>query len=221
MLFDLNAEERERQAPDLAQARSQYALLAHRYDRATRIVEPVRRQAVARLELVEGQTVIDVGCGTGANLARLLDRIGSTGRVVGIDPSPSMLDQARARARADGWTNIELLRRPAAEAALTAPADAALFSFTHDVLRVPAALDNVLRQVRPGGRVVAAGPKWASGWGAHLNALTWATSRRYVTTFEGFWAPWDLLAERVEHLQLETMLFGAAFVARGTVRAPP
>jgi SAM-dependent methyltransferase len=201
--------------PDLARARRQYRRRANRYDRATRLLEPVRRHAVARLELQIGQTVVDVGCGTGTNFARVLGEIGPTGCVVGIEPSAAMLDLAVDRVLCNGWTNVELVHASASKAVLTAPADAALFSFTHDVLRASAAIDNILAQARAGVRVVAAGAKWTSRWAVPFNVATWAASRRYVTTFEGFGAPWDKLVCRLERPQVETMWFGAAFVARG------
>jgi len=55
-----------------------------------------------------------------------------------------------------------LICSPVEAAAFNEQADAALFHFTHDILRMPAAMDNVLRHLKPGARVVAAGLKWAA-----------------------------------------------------------
>lgn len=52
-----------------------------------------------------GQRVLDVGCGTGA-LARAASRVvGSTGRVVGLDPNPGMLEVARRSPETVEWIN--------------------------------------------------------------------------------------------------------------------
>jgi ubiquinone/menaquinone biosynthesis C-methylase UbiE len=55
-----------------------------------------------------GQTVLDIGCGTGATLQALRDAIGSDGRVVGVDYSPRMIARARNRVRHHGWTSVKI-----------------------------------------------------------------------------------------------------------------
>jgi demethylmenaquinone methyltransferase/2-methoxy-6-polyprenyl-1,4-benzoquinol methylase len=61
--------------------------------------------------------------------------MGATRRVVGVDPSPEMLAQARKRIALHGWSNVAVLEETAEAAPLQGQADAALFHFTHDVLR--------------------------------------------------------------------------------------
>ncbi len=56
-----------------------------------------RLRGIAALDLRPGARVLDVGCGTGLNLAPLLGRVGPAGRVVGVDRSDKMLAQTRAR----------------------------------------------------------------------------------------------------------------------------
>ncbi len=55
-----------------------------------------RLRGIAALHLSPGARVLDVGCGTGLNLAPVLSRIGPAGRVLGVDRSDAMLAQARA-----------------------------------------------------------------------------------------------------------------------------
>jgi hypothetical protein len=93
--------------------------------------------------------------------------------------------------------------------------DAALFVLTHDLTRSRPALRNVVDVLRPGGRVVAAGTKWAPRWLAPLNLYLWLKARRYVITFEGFDQPGTLMAELVPELQLDPVLAGAAYLAWG------
>jgi len=47
--------------------------------------------------------VLDLGCGTGLNHPLLVDAVGVTGAVVGLDHSPHLPDQAQRRARRHGW----------------------------------------------------------------------------------------------------------------------
>ena len=53
--------------------------------------------------------MIDVGRGTGLCLPDLLNKVGFTGHIVGIDQSPAMLSLARERAAAEGWGNLSHL----------------------------------------------------------------------------------------------------------------
>lgn len=71
------------------------------------------------LGLRPGEQVVDVGCGTGLSFPLLRERVGAAGTIVGIDRSARMLEQARRRAAAAGWTNVILVR---ADAVLMDPA---------------------------------------------------------------------------------------------------
>src|SRR5215467_13151484 len=60
-------------------------------------LDAFRREAVQRLELKRGDLVVDIGCGTGLNFALLQEAIGETGRIIGVDLTDAMLEQARRR----------------------------------------------------------------------------------------------------------------------------
>ena len=213
--------------PDRLEARRRYDRLAADFDcclgvrssRLVRMVEGLRKRAVARLELRPGQTVIDVGCGTGDSFARLVSAVGARGCVVGVDQSGGMLERAARRISAQGWTNVQLLEAAVQEARLP-DADAALFFFTHDLLRSPVALDHVIGALRPGGHVVAAGAKRPSHWLARIAVPTRRIMRRYTTTDDGIDEPWDLLAERLLETTCETLVLGTLYVATGRRPAP-
>lgn len=68
-----------------------------------------RRMVVEALELRPGDTVIEVGCGTGLNFDLLQKAVGPDGKIIGIDISEGMIDRARALVRAKGWQNVELI----------------------------------------------------------------------------------------------------------------
>src|SRR5439155_15703842 len=152
-------------APDSAAAATKYRALAGDYDRraALRISASARRRAVKRLELRPGGRVLDVACGTGLNFDAIQEAIGSSGQLVGVDLSAEMLAWAHERVRERGWENVRLLRSTIEDARLDGPFDAALFSFTHDVLRSPRAVGNVISHLRRGGRVAAAGVRSIRG----------------------------------------------------------
>jgi demethylmenaquinone methyltransferase/2-methoxy-6-polyprenyl-1,4-benzoquinol methylase len=183
-------------------------------------VANVRPEAVGLLRLGAGDVVVEAGCGTGRNFALILERIGPAGRIVGIDQSPEMLAEATRKLAANHWTNVELVQSPAQAAEIEGAADAILFYATHDILRSRDAIVRVLSAARPGARVVAAGTKWAPPWNVPVNVYLWLTSRRYITTFDGYGQPWSLLAEAVPDLVVDETRFGAIFIAHGTVPSP-
>ncbi len=204
--------------PDSARALEQYRETAAHYDRHMWFARATHREAVRRLELARGQVVLDVACGTGLNFKSIEERIGPEGRLIGLDLSPEMLALARERVETAEWKNVTLIESAAQDAVLPAVPDALLFSFAHDVLRSPAALDNLLGRARSGACVVSAGGKWPSRWAVPVHAYVRFLAPRYVTTLEGFDRPWTLLAERVRDLKVEQRSLGAAYVAWG--RAP-
>lgn len=203
--------------PTPGRARRQYGRAATSYDRrlATRIVAPVQRRAIERLELRPGQTVLDVACGTGLNFAGIEAAIGTEGRLIGVDLTADMLAVARRRIESHGWSNVELIESPVEAAAIPVPVDAALLSFTHDVLRSPAAVARVTEALAPGGRVVACGSKWAPWWAVPVNAVLAFTSLPYTTTFEGFRQPWSLLERSLFDREVESLALGSMYVFSG------
>ncbi|HEX2105298.1 MAG TPA: methyltransferase domain-containing protein [Solirubrobacteraceae bacterium] len=207
----------ELRAPDRERALDRYQAVAGGYDVLTLSGDAYRQRAVDRLALGDGEVVLDVGCGTGRNLPALSRAVGPRGRVIGIELCPAMAQ--RARERAEALAGVTVVAAPAEEAGLPVVADAALLCATHDILRSPPALANVVRHVRPGGRIVAGGPKWAPWWrpgAAALNLWTWQVNRPYVTTFAGFDRPWSGLEDLLGDVEVEEVLYGGGFIAAGT-----
>jgi SAM-dependent methyltransferase len=202
--------------PDHSAALAQYRRRAGVYDLELLMFEPVRERAIERLALRAGERVLDLGCGTGLSLPLLRERVGPAGRVVGIEQCPEMIERARRRVAQHRWRNVELVTASAEDARWPGLADAAMFHFTHDILREPLALANVLRHLRPGARVVASGLQWAGPWAWPVNLFVLGAALHSVSSLAGLGRPFGLLAEHLDHLRVESMMAGGVFVVSGT-----
>ena len=127
------------------------------------------RTLIAAAGVQPGQRVLDVGCGTGY-FARLLARVvGPDGQVVGVDPSPEMIDYARRKAGDVSSCQfqlgtVEALELPA-ESFDVVVSSLVLHHLPED-LRVPA-LREMWRVLRPGGTLLVAEahvPRRGIGW---------------------------------------------------------
>ena len=208
-------------APDRELALRRYDAMAEKYHERTATGDHFRRHVVARLAPRPGEVVLDVGCGTGLNFKAIRGAVGPSGRVIGVELCPRMLDAARAMVERHGWDNVELVGADVAEAVFPAGADAALLCAVHDVMRSPPALANVLNHLRDGARIVAGGPKWAP-WrhsdGLSANVSTWRMNRGCVTTFEGFARPWSHLERFVDDLVVDEVFGGGGYIAYASSR---
>jgi SAM-dependent methyltransferase len=100
-----------------------------------------------------GEVIVDLGCGAGQTVLQLAERVGSAGRVIGIDISPILLDVARERAR--GIKQISFIEGDAAALDLPPHSVDAFFS-RFGVMALPdhaAAFSNFHRMLRPAGRI--------------------------------------------------------------------
>jgi len=189
-------------SPDRQLALKQYRLRSRFYDIELAVFEPVRRKAIARLNLKKGATVLDVGCGTGLSFEMLQQGIGPRGRIVGIEQSPEMIEQARSRVARHGWTNVTLLNAPVEATIIPFKADAALFHFTHDILRNPDAVGNIAQHLKPRAHVVAAGLTWGAPWNLAANGFVLMAALHSVTSLEGLGSPWSHLADQVGEMEV-------------------
>jgi ubiquinone/menaquinone biosynthesis C-methylase UbiE len=131
-----------------------YERWASLYDRVARVpwLRSWRAGAVDALDLEPGDTVVEMGSGTGANVPELRERVGPTGRVVGLDRSPEMLRAATRHAARTG-PGVSYLRGDAARPPVR-DVDAVLGSFVAGIFPDAAAVvDAWCDCVAPGGRV--------------------------------------------------------------------
>ncbi len=80
--------------------------LAERYDRISDTQFEKGSKLVSKMGIKKGDVVLDVGCGTGRQALHVLDIIGPSGRIVGIDPSSHRINVAKEKLKGMAAKNI-------------------------------------------------------------------------------------------------------------------
>jgi demethylmenaquinone methyltransferase/2-methoxy-6-polyprenyl-1,4-benzoquinol methylase len=206
-----------------------YRKKAKRYDLTSRLYPAPgypqggqRRRAVQALRLRPGDTVIDMACGTGLNFSLLQEAVGPEGRIVGVDLTDAMLDQAGGRIETNSWSNISLVQADAAEFDFPAGIDAILS--TYALTQVPECREVIAH----GAAALSAGGRWAvldlkvpestPRWLAQLGI---ATVRPFASIDE--WiarSPWQEIRAAMQETLVDVswteLFFGTAFLAAGS-----
>ena len=195
-----------------------YAAIAPTYDDETKYIAGIRRRAIDALRLQPGETVLDAGCGTGWCLPMLSSGVREFGRVIGFEPSHDMLALARARVASQKLPNVTLLQACGETVALNHPPDVILFSYTHDLIRSRASLENIFHQASSGTRIVAASTKLFPAWFFIGNWYLRKTHQMTITNFDSFDRPWTLLAELCADYSVRTTVPGSRYLFEGRLR---
>jgi arsenite methyltransferase len=143
-----------------------------------------QRQELRRsLRASPGESILDLGSGPGFLACELAQEVGATGRIVGVDISPDMNSIASNRVAAAGLGDrVKILEADATALAFAdAVFEAAVSTQVIEYLAEPdAALQQLGRVVRPGGRLVIIDTDWDS--------LVWeATDRRRAGRIAAAW----------------------------------
>lgn len=108
-----------------------------------------------------GMTLLDVGCGTGDDAIALAQRLGRDGRVVGLDRSQALVDEARRRVQADDLSISfevgDIHQLPFEDNQFDGCRVDRVFMHLDNPQK---ALAEALRVTRPGGRVLVREPDW-------------------------------------------------------------
>ncbi|MEV6278759.1 methyltransferase domain-containing protein [Nocardia sp. NPDC051832] len=191
--------------------------MRRRYDRiapfyqffmASMSVTPsMRRRAVQRLKLQPGQTVVEIGCGSGAHLGMLATAVGPEGTVIGVDISPGMLARARQLAEKRGWRNVTLVEDDAMNPTAFDHMDGVFFGLSYAIIPDPrAALRQAWARLAPGGRIVISEghlPQRLRRLRPFIQTMSRATVLGDVER-----RPWEDLAELTDGVETERLRGG-------------
>ena len=144
-------------------------------------IQQVKGESVMQLNLAPGHRVLDVGCGTGEEVHTLAQAVGPQGQAVGIDVSGAMIQEARCRHAGCGLPVVFSV----SDAQHLAFADAAFDGCRMERVimyqpRPEQALAEMVRVVRPGGRVVVFDFDWGTTFIDHPDVHT---TRQVIEAF--------------------------------------
>ena len=110
---------------------------------------------LALAEVGEGDTVLDLGSGAGIDCFLASERVGESGRVIGVNMTDKMLERARRNAEKRGYDNVEFRRGQIED--LPVEADSVDLIISNCVINLspnkPKVFAEALRVLRPGGRL--------------------------------------------------------------------
>ena len=126
-------------------------------------IQTMRTGMITELSPLPGDTICDIGFGTGSELIRIAAIVGSGGTAIGVDPSATMIEETRQRAHREGIA-VELITRDGRDTGLP-PGHCDAVRMERVVQHVgdaPALLAEARRITRVGGRIVIADTDWGS-----------------------------------------------------------
>jgi len=176
-----------------------------------------RRKAVRKLNLNNGDTVVEIGCGTGLNFPMLQEAVGPKGKIVGVDLTDAMLDQACQRIKKNNWMNVELVQGDAAAYRFPDGTDGIISTFAITLCpEFDRVIQNGCYALKTGKRWVILDFKMTSGWLAHLAPLAIMITMPFgVTADLASRHPWESIKKYLKDTSLAEFYMGFVYIATG------
>ena len=180
-----------------------------------------RHIALDALALRTGDSVVEIGCGTGLNFALLERTVGDQGKIIGVDISEKMLARADDRVRAAGWRNVDLVRAAACDFEFPDGIGGILAT---GVLTYEPDFDDVIargaRALAPGRRWVVLDYKMPSGWLRWLAPVFVAMGSTFGVSKAFMERPvWESVQRHLGNTHMRELYGGFVYVVSGDAPA--
>ena len=176
-----------------------------------------RKKAVRALELHPGDTVVELGCGTGLNFELLRRQIGPQGRIVGVDLTEKMLEKANQRIQRNQWSNVSLVQSDAALYEFPRPVNGIISTFALTLVpEYDAVIRRAAKALVPGGRMVILDFKMPAGWPMWLIRTFAQLTRPFGVTMDlGERHLWESIGHHLDMVAFEELYFGSIYICAG------
>jgi len=180
-----------------------------------------RKMAVQALKLRPGDTVLELACGTGINFPLFQRYIGPTGRIIGVDITDAMLEQADKRVADQGWKNVALVQHDASTYQIPSDVKAVFSSYAlsifPDTRRV---LTNIANSLDPEGRLTLIELQIPKFWHRWLASAAVALMKPFAVTED--WVarrPWETIRstinQKFDNVKVTERFFGLTYIISG------
>ncbi len=207
------------------ETRDLYRKRAKRYDQWAQIygllfgfrLHHYRQETVSSLALRAGDSVVELGCGTGLNFPYVQRVIGPEGKIIGVDLTDAMLDVAKDRVARERWTNVQLEQADLAEWQFP-EAVSGIYS-TLALTLVPeydAIIERASRALKSGGRLAVLDLKEPAGWPRWLlRFMAWSWKPFGVSLALAVRHPWESIRRYLPETEYKEYYFGAVYLCVG------
>jgi len=185
-----------------------------------------RRMAIEAMKPQPGDTVLELACGTGINFPLFQRYIGPTGRIIGVDITDAMLEQARKRNANQGWKNVTLIQHDASTYQIPSNVNAVFSSYAlsifPDTKRV---LTNIAASLAPDGRLTLIELQIPKFWHPWLASAAVTLMKPFAVTDD--WVarrPWETIRgtirEKFKNVKVSEHFFGLTYIISGEKTKP-
>jgi ubiquinone/menaquinone biosynthesis C-methylase UbiE len=206
------------------QLRDLYRTRAARYDFSANLYYLIgfrearyRKRAVSALGLHNGDTVVAIGCGTGLNFPYLVNSIGKTGKLIGIDLTDKMLEKARNRVDRNGWRNVELVEADVVAYVFPSGIQGVLSTFALTLVpEYEQVVAHSAHALASGGRLVIADFKRPDDWPLWLVRLGVLITKPFGVSLDlTDRKPWQVMAKYLSRVTVTEVFGGSVYIAVG------
>ncbi len=201
-----------------------YRKRAKRYDFTANLyyligfrLQAYQKKAVQALNLQRGDTVVEIGCGTGLNFPLLRQTVGPEGKIIGTDITDAMLAQARKRVEENSWSNVELWQSDAASFQFPSGVGGIISTFA---ITLSPDFDEIIQNgskaLSPGGCWVILDFKLPSSWLSRLAPFLVFLTRPFGVSMElATRHPWESINRHLNNTSLTELYGGFVYIATG------
>jgi ubiquinone/menaquinone biosynthesis C-methylase UbiE len=176
-----------------------------------------RKIGVKVLNLKKGDTVVEIGCGTGLNFSLLRKQIGPKGNIFGVDLTPEMLEEADKRIKRHGWQNVTLVQSDAAVYRFPNRLDGIISTFA---LTLVPEYDMIIQKgaaaLLPDARFVIVDFKKPDKWPMWMIKSFVILTRPFGVSLDiAGRHPWESVARYMTMVEFRELYFGALYLCVG------